>query len=115
MEGQKTSGETDLLHGLHTLLLHQAVYTALAFWRVLRPKSAWMYLIAPEITPTSHIKANVVGGAETRRSERRLAHGGAHARTQGGQETRQACQRSRRGRLRVIHGRHEKQQQQVFV
>lgn len=37
-------------HRRKQILLHNAV---LAFWRVLRSKSAWMYLIAPEITPTS--------------------------------------------------------------
>ena len=54
-EQKRFDGSTPAFHGEHTFAARKKKKScrAFTFWRVLRPKSAWMYLIAPEITPTS--------------------------------------------------------------
>lgn len=78
MEAHETTDETDLQYRA------DKTAAALAFWRVLRSKSACMYLIAPEITPTS--ESTRIGGTHARGTPgREDQHVKDHKRaTQGG-------------------------------
>lgn len=78
------------------LLLDQAT---LAFWRVLRSKSSWMYLIAPEMTPTS--ESTIIGWPNNAWRATVGGGGDAHARVGGwvggwgAQKARPTCYSSR--------------------